>query len=148
MSARPERLDRFLESIALLEDRNQRIDFLIDLADRFRPVPESIAVRPYPEERRVPACESEAYVFETENPDGTLDYHFAVENPQGVSAKALAVILGKTLSGAPLDHVAGIDPDLVLTVFGSELSMGKALGLSGMVAMVRAAARRRLAVPK
>ena len=52
------------------------------------------------------------------------------------------------MSAKRFEEVASIDPDLVLNVIGPELSMGKAIGLGGIVAMVRAAARRRLAASK
>jgi cysteine desulfuration protein SufE len=89
----PEKLAETLDAIALVPDRADRIQLLIDIASRYREVPPAIATRPFPEESRVPACESEAYVFPEERPDGTLDFHFAVENPQGISAKAMAVSL-------------------------------------------------------
>jgi hypothetical protein len=38
-------------------------------------------------------------VWALKKPDDTLKLYFAVENPSGVSAKALAAILDKTLSG-------------------------------------------------
>jgi hypothetical protein len=52
--------------------------------------------RPFPAYNKVPACESDAYVFPVEK-NGSLEFFFAVENPQGISAKALAVILAKGL---------------------------------------------------
>ena len=76
--------------------------------------------------------------------DGTLTYYFAVENPQGISAMALAAILGDALSGVSLEEVAAVPADVVYRIFGRELSMGKSLGLMGMVNMVRAAARQQL----
>ena len=140
----PTRLARLLDDLALVGDRSERIEALIGVADRFRGVPERLASRPYPEERRVPACESEAYVWSEANPDGTLRFHFAVENPQGISARALAVILDETLSGAPLAEVAEVPADVVYRIFGNELSMGKSMGLMGMVSSVAQAARRAL----
>ena len=126
----------------MVPDRGERIQLLIDIADRFEEVPPRIARRPFAKEHQVPACESQAYVFEERRPDGTLDFHFAVENPQGISAKALAVILGDALSGAPPEQVAAIPQDIVYQVFGNELSMGKSMGLMGMVSMVAAAKKR------
>jgi cysteine desulfuration protein SufE len=116
---------------------------LIDMADRFRPVPENIATRPYPEECRTPNCESEAFVFSEPLDDGTLKFHFAVENPQGISAMAMAVILDETLSGRPVDEVARTPSDVIYDFFGRELSMGKSMGLMGMVHMVQKAAERK-----
>ncbi len=117
---------------------------LIEVADQFRPVPPRIAQRPFPAEHRVPGCESEAYVWSEAEPEGALTYYFAVENPQGISAMALAEILRQSLSGAPLEEVAAVPADVVYRIFGRELSMGKSLGLMGMVNMVRAEARQQL----
>jgi cysteine desulfuration protein SufE len=139
----PEQLERLLATLETL-DRNDRIEMLVDVARRFRSVPERVAVRPFPKERRVPGCESEAYVWAEPRQDGTITYYFAVENPQGISAMALADILGDSLSGVPLSDVAAVPSDIVYRIFGRELSMGKSLGLMGMVNMVRAAAMQQL----
>ena len=138
----PEKLTQTLDMLDSVTDRNERIQLLIDIAGRFRDVPPRIAQRPFPEEHRVPACESEAFVFAEERPDGTLDFHFAVENPQGISAKAMAAILDQTLSGAPPEQVAEVPGDIVYRVFGRELSMGKSMGLMGMVGMVANLAKK------
>jgi len=139
----PEKLTDTLETLALVADRSERIQLLIDIAERFQEVPSRLARRPFPEDHRVPACESEAFVFTEERPDGSLDYYFAVENPQGISAKAMAVILGDALSGVPPEQVAEVPQDVVYQVFGRELSMGKSMGLMGMVRMVSALAKKR-----
>ena len=65
-----------------------------------------------------------------------------MENPQGISAMALAGILGDALTGVPPEEVAAVPADVVYRIFGRELSMGKSLGLMGMVNMVRVAARQ------
>ena len=49
-----------------------------------------------------------------------------------------------SLSGAPLDEVAAVPADVIYRIFGRELSMGKSLGLMGMVNMVRTAARQQM----
>jgi cysteine desulfuration protein SufE len=141
-SAVPAKLAELLDTLDFVDDRSQRIQLLIDIGSRFTEVPEHIATRPFDEAHRVPACESEAFVWSEPRPDGTLDFHFAVENPQGISARPLSTILGDTLSGAPLEEVAAIDEGLIYRVFGRELSMGKSMGLTGIVAMVRRFAER------
>ena len=137
--------------LAMLPDRADRIQYLISQADRFRAVPAEVATRPFPETHRVPQCESEAYVWATPRPggpEGTLDFHFAVENPQGIAAKALAAILADSLPGEPLSTITAIPGDVVYSLFGRELSMGKNLGLLGMLQMCQAFARRQLAATK
>ncbi len=143
MTEQPAKLARYVRLIGRTQDRQERIQLLIDLARRFRPVGPEIAAPPYAEQFKVPACESQAYVFPEPNADGTLTFHFAVENPQGVSAMALAVILGDSLSGAPLEQVAAVSPDVVYEIFGRELSMGKSMGLTGMVNLAASFARGR-----
>lgn len=145
MSQQPEKLAEMVDLFRMVDDRSERIELLIDMADRFQEVPERIARRPFPEQNRVPHCESEAFVFAEELPDKSLKFHFAVENPQGISAMATAVILDQTLSGRPLEEVARVSPDFVYDVFGRELSTGKGLGLTGIVSLVQSAARKRLA---
>ena len=138
----PEKLNQTLDALSMIPDRSERIQLLIDIAERSQDVPPRVATRPFPEEHRVPACESEAFVWAERRPDGNLDFHFAVENPQGISAKAMAVILRDTLSGQPLDQVAAVPQDVVYKVFGNELSMGKSMGLMGMVGMVSTLAKK------
>ncbi len=125
-------------------DRGLRTESLIDYADQFEEVAPEIARRPFPELNRAPRCESEAYVFATDRPDGTLDFHFAVENPQGLSAKAWAVIVRETCSGQPLEQVVAAPQDVIYRIFGRDLSMGKGQGLIGMMELVQHAARVRI----
>jgi cysteine desulfuration protein SufE len=144
VSAYPSALQEILDDFDVIEDREERAAYLLQLAEEFREVPISVAGRPFPEEHRVQRCQSDAYVWAEPQPDNTLKFHFAVENPQGVSAKAMSVILDKGASGAPLDQVARIPTDIVFRLFGREVSMGKGEGLMGIVAMVQGAARERL----
>lgn len=141
----PEALAEVLEDFQWINDRNERTEMLIHYADQFKPAPESVVSQPYPEANRVPACESEAFVWAEQQPGGAVQYYFAVENPQGLSAMALAAILDQTLSGARPEEIVNISPELVFELFGSDLSMGKGQGLTGMVAMVRAFAKDMLA---
>jgi sulfur transfer protein SufE len=75
-------------------------------------------------------------------PDGTLSLHFAVENPSGVSARALAAILERTLSGLTPADIAVVDSRIVERIFRQNISMGKGMGLMAMVEAVRALANR------
>ena len=142
MSEYPSKLEELLENLELTYDRDERIQMLIDIADRFKGVPDHIASRPYPKSHLTPACESEAYVWSEVLPNQSLRYHFAVETPQGISAKALAGILHETLSGEPVGRVTQIPTEVVYRIFGRELSMGKNMGLTSLLSMVQACARR------
>lgn len=139
----PGKLAELLREFDPLE-RTERMEYLIDWSDQFTEVPPEVAARPFPERNRAPRCESEAFVFATDRPDGTLQFHFAVENPQGLSAKAWGAILDHAASGAPLEQVAAIDPETIYRIFGRDLSMGKGQGLLGMLELVQFEARKRL----
>ena len=130
-----------------MTDPADRVEILVDFANRFREVPPEIAQRPFPQTHLVPACESEAYVWGVLQADGTLTLHFAVESPSGVSAKALAVILGRGLSGLRPDEIAAVSPDVVHDVFRANISMGKGLGLMSMVRAVQIVAQQAARVP-
>jgi len=141
----PNKLRDLLDAFASMADRSERIATLIELADEFAPAPALIAKPPYPDSALAPYCESQAYVFAHDEADGTLKFYFAVENPQGVSAKAMAVIIDQTMSKAPLDQVLAVNTDVIYEIFGSELSMGKSAGLMGMMQLVHTLAKERLA---
>ena len=76
--------------------------------------------------------------------DEALKYYFAVENPSGVSAKALAKVLDDTLSGETPESIAMINEDIVYTIFRQNISMGKGLGLMSMVQAVVALAKQQM----
>ena len=138
----PAALQAVLETFDLFPDPPDRTAMLLSYADQFAEVPAAIATRPFDKSHQVPQCESDAYVWAIRMPDGTLDLHFAVENPSGVSARALAAILKKSLSGLPAEAVAAVDSGIVERIFRQNISMGKGIGLMSMVEAVRALARR------
>ena len=123
-------------------DPMDRTSMLLSYADQFKEVPPSIATRPFPKSHQIPQCESDAYVWAQKMPDDSLTLYFAVENPSGVSAKALAAILAKSLSGLPATEIATVNTDIVEKIFRQNISMGKGMGLMSMVEAVRALARR------
>ncbi len=138
----PGRLMEVLDTLALAADQAMRGEMLVDFADRFHEVPPEVARRPFPDANRIPACESEAYVWGVVDAERHLKLYFAVESPSGVSAKALAVILDRALSGLDPSEVARISPDVVTDVFRANISMGKGLGLMSMVRAVQTVARQ------
>lgn len=126
----PPRLQETLEDLDLLTDRQERIDYLISLGQEFQnPGPEIVARN---SDTRVPGCESEVYIARTGN-----GLTIAVDNPQGISAMAMATILLQSLPGASPDAIRSVPEDVVYRIFGKELSMGKSMGLTGMVRMAK-----------
>lgn len=130
----PKALQEQLDDLALFPDRSDRIQALIALGEEYQhPSAEEV---PRAAECKVPGCESEVFLLARPGETG-VTLKFAVDNPQGISAMALAVILERGLSGQPLDAIQAVPEDLVFTIFGRELSMGKNLGLTNMIRMVK-----------
>ncbi len=142
----PDPLKELLDEFSFITDRNERAEYLIEIADRFDlvRVPEAVSTQPHPEENHVQFCESDAYVWAEDQPDGTLRFYFDVLNPQGLSAMAMAVVLAESYNGLSPEDVAKLDTTLVYDLFGREISMGKGQGLMGIISMVRAEAQKRL----
>ena len=136
----PAKLQEVIDMFGMF-DPADRTNMLLSYADQFREVPPAVASRPFAKSHQVPQCESDAYAWAMKQPDGTLKLHFAVENPSGVSAKALAAILDKTLSGLPASEIAAINTDIVEKIFRQNISMGKGMGLMSMVQAVGALAK-------
>ena len=136
----PNTLREILDELKKLPDQDARADYLIDLASSFKEVDPKIATRPFSKSNQIPACESDAYVWVTKDPSGYPKFHFAVENPQGISAKALAVIIDQGLSGVDPKQLAQVSDEFVYEIFGSGLSMGKGIGLKSMIGMCKSLA--------
>lgn len=136
MSALPPALQESVDLLNMIEDRGEKIQALISIAQRFQPVPPEMAQPPYPESHRVPGCESEVFVWARRTGPG-WDFEFAVLNPQGLSAMALAVLLKEGLSGETAEAISQVPDEIVYTVFGRELSMGKSMGLMHTVQMCK-----------
>jgi cysteine desulfuration protein SufE len=142
VSGYPPALQAVLDTFELFSDPADRTNLLLGYADQFREVPPDVARRPFDRQHLVPHCESEAYVWARTREDGTMQLYFAVENPSGVSAKALAAILKKSLSGLPASEIAGVDCSIVERIFRQNISMGKGMGLMAMVNAVQTLAKK------
>jgi len=135
-------LQRIIDYFEKISDEQQRIQMLISYSKRFEEVPETVASRPFDQAHRVPECESDVFVWVDVDDDRNVDFYAAVENPQGLSAKALGAVLQKALKDAKVEDIEKLDNELVYNVFGKQLSMGKNMGLMGMIQMIKAQTRQ------
>ena len=138
----PPKLQAVIDTFADFPDPADRVNLLLSYADQFKEVPASVATRPFSREHLVPHCESEAYAWAERQTGGQVKLYFAVENPSGISAKALAAILDRSLSGLTPQEISTVTPDIVEQIFRQNISMGKGLGLMSMVQAVRTLAAR------
>jgi cysteine desulfuration protein SufE len=132
----PPNIQSILEDIEMVGDEGRAM-VLLDYSDHFQAVPPQIAERPFSENNHVRECESDAYVFPERRSDGRLNFHFAVENPQGVSARAFSRILQEAVDGQSAAEINAISPEIVPLLFGRGISMGKGMGLQGILTMVK-----------
>ncbi|MDX2065429.1 MAG: SufE family protein [Fimbriimonadaceae bacterium] len=124
----PPKLAEIVEEFALY-DRSDRLTALVEIGERFvNPSADDVPREPG---RRVPGCESE--VFVRWDASETPRLRFAVDNPQGISAMAMAEILREGTEGADREAILAIPDQLAESFFGRELSMGKSMGLANMV---------------
>jgi len=133
----PPKIQQFLDDLSFFTDRQERVQALIDLSEQYRLFD---APRPLSEDHRVRGCESEVFAW-TFVDDGRLRLEFVVDNPQGISAMALAVVLKQGLDGEPVTALDQLEEGLVYDIFGSGLSMGKSGGLTNMIRMIKAQAK-------
>ena len=128
--ANPTKLQEYLDTLAMFPDRQDRIETLIGFADEYQhPTGEAF---PRDEKSKVPGCESEVYVRLTKTED-RFSFGYVVDNPQGISAMAMAAILTAGLENCTVQEINAIDDQIVFEIFGNELSMGKNLGLTNML---------------
>ncbi len=141
LSQFPEELHELLTIIreSPITDRNE---ILLDYSDRFEGVPEHIATRPYPESHRVVECESDVYVFTEQGKNNGINFYIAVENPQGVSSRALSAVLKESFDGKDLQKIESIPETLIFELFGRNVSMGKGAGMMGIIKLLKYFARQ------
>lgn len=144
MKKYPIEIQEILDTINLFDTVQDKIDVLVNYAESFTEVPKSIAAHPFPQTNKVEYCESEAYVWVIKLDEGKFELYFAVDNPGGISAKALCSILQKTLSGKDAMTILSVNSDLVFELFGTKISMGKNLGLTGIIRMIHSQVKKML----
>lgn len=133
----PQSLADLLEQIEGASDYDEKCDLLIEFAGDFKPFAEGKYVFPYDKRHQVPGCESEVYLWVEKKTSGGFNFDVAVENPQGISAKALAQILIESLSSCSAEQIALVPEEIVYRIFGEGLSMGKGQGLMGMIRLLK-----------
>ncbi|MBP9838880.1 MAG: SufE family protein [Proteobacteria bacterium] len=137
-----EKLKAILDTFHALPDREQKMEYLIELAEQYQAVPNEISARPHDKSHLVPGCESEVYAWCKKNPDNSFKFYYAVENPQGISAKAFAYILDQGMSGYPNQQIQEISGEIVFEIFGRNMVMGRSQGLTNMLMMSKGLANK------
>jgi hypothetical protein len=133
--------ERIVDSFRSIKDQAERMMMLIEFASCYVDPPPSIAKRPYPAECKLSTACKDIFFWAIPRPDQRLDFYFAIECREGVSAKAFAVMLSRTLSGVELEKIAAVSSEVIDVIFGSAMPPDNRAVLETMLEAVRSAAR-------
>jgi len=141
MNEYPQKLKDIVDVLSSLPEHD-RIEMLLDFASKYKAVPEEIASPPYPEDNKAQMCESNAFVWSTLDSSNKINFHFAVENPQGLSARAFVVILQRNLNGESPQLIQNIPNEIITKIFSESLSIRKNIGLTNILQKVQQEAKK------
>ena len=123
-----------VENFDLLEDWEQRIEYVIDLGKDLEPLSDADRV----EINKVPGCAAQVWLA-TERGDGRLTFH--ADSDSAISKGNVALLLA-LYSGRTPDEILGFDAKAALDRLGlpQALTRQRANGLNAMVGRIRQAA--------
>lgn len=122
--AGPSRLEEIVDEFAGLEVR-ERLETLLDFAESLPPLPERFRVQREAGEHRVHECQTPVYLWVEVN-DGRVQV-YADSAPEAPTVKGFLAILVEALSGATVDDVLAVGPQLL-----NRLGLVEALGMVRM----------------
>jgi len=123
-----------VDDFDLLEDWEQRIEYVIDLGKGLSPLPDAARI----EANKVPGCAAQVWLA-TERADGRL--WFAADSDSALSKGNIALLL-MLYSGRTPEEILTFDARAALDRLGlpSALTRQRANGLNSMVGRIRQAA--------
>ena len=130
-SSIPDTFAEMVENFDLLEDWEQRIEYVIDLGKDLEPLPEADRI----EANKVPGCAAQVWLA-TRRRDGRLVFH--ADSDSAISKGNVALLLALFSDRAPADILA-FDAKAALDRLGlpQALTRQRANGLNAMVGRIR-----------
>ena len=127
----PDTFAEMVENFDLLEDWEQRIEYVIDLGKDLEPLPEADRV----EANKVPGCAAQVWLA-TKRCDGRLVFH--ADSDSAISKGNVALLLALFSDRAPAEILA-FDAKAALDRLGlpQALTRQRANGLNAMVGRIR-----------
>jgi cysteine desulfuration protein SufE len=123
-SAGPPRLEEIVDEFADLDVR-ERLETLLDFAESLPPLPERLQAERDAGDHRVHECQTPVYLW-VEVADGRVQV-FGDSAPEAPTVKGFLAVLVDAFSGASVDQVLAVGPDLL-----SRLGLVEALGMIRM----------------
>ncbi len=119
-----ERIDELVGDFRDLEVR-ERLELLLEFANRLPPLPAKYQAAKAAGEHRVPECMTPVFLW-VETPDGRVQIHADVA-PEAPTVKGFVSLLAETFHNATPQEVAAVQPDLL-----ARLGLIEALGMQRM----------------
>jgi cysteine desulfuration protein SufE len=130
--------DQIYADYELIDDRFDRIEFVVDLGKALEPMPEALKTAA----TLVPGCQAKVWVYPV--PGSTRDnLHFLADSNSGMTKGIVALILS-VVEGRTSDEVLAMDIEKKLEPFGLEkhLTSVRTSGLKSMIKKIRETAQR------
>lgn len=125
-----------LADFDLLDDRDERWQYLIELGRALEPMPQALKT----DATRVRGCSANVWVYPMQQ-DGTL--HFLADSDAGITKGVIALIVALVQDRTPADLTA-LDIPGKLAPFNltAQLSSNRTQGIPNMIALIRETAER------
>lgn len=129
--------DDLLADFDLLEDRDQRWQYLIELGRALEPMPQALKT----DATRVRGCSANVWVYPMQGADGVL--HFLADSDAGITKGVIALIVALVQDRTPFEIVAtDITATLAPFNLSAQLSSNRTQGIPNMIALIRETAER------
>jgi len=127
-----ETLAELIESFDLLDDWEQRIEYVIDLGKDLEPLPEEDRI----EANKVPGCAAQVWLATRHQPNGRI--RFLADSDSAISKGNVALLLTLFSNRTP-QEILGLDAKAALDRLGlpQALTRQRANGLNAMVGRIR-----------
>ncbi len=135
-----EAADALIEDFALLDDREARDQYLLELGAKLLPMPEALKT----EANRVHGCMSTVHLHARTRP-GTVDGVDFLADSDAPLVRGIIALLQRVFSGQSARAILDFDTESLLLDLGLDrhLTMSRRNGLEGMLKRIRAEAARR-----
>ena len=129
--------DALLADFDLLDDRDERWQYLIELGRALEPMPAALKT----EATKVRGCSASVWVYPTRQADGRL--HFLADSDAAITKGVIALIVALVQDRVPADILAlDIPGELAPFSLTSQLSSNRTQGIPNMIALIRETAER------
>ena len=132
-------LDEIVDNFELLDDWDQRYQYLIELGERLPPMPEELKT----EDNKVKGCMSQVWISAYRDPNDPAHTHFHGDCDTSVIKGVLALLI-QLIGGGTRKEIDALDVDELFSRLSLDehLSPNRHLGVYAIVELMKAQARK------